>query len=51
MHIKLAVIDECLTIMQIASKLMHLGVCIVSTLTVSRTRNATPPPLPDGRGQ
>ena len=48
---KLAVIDECLTRMQIASKLRNLGVWINSTLKVSRTRNATPPPLPDGRGQ
>ncbi len=51
MHMKLAVIDKCLTRMQIASKLRNLGVWIISTLKVSRTRNAPPPPLPDGRGQ
>ena len=51
MRMKLAVIDECLTMMQIASKLGNLGVWIISTLKLSRTRKATPPPLPDVRGQ
>ena len=51
MHMKLTVIDECLTRMQIASKLRNVGVWIISTMKVSRTRNATPPPLPDWRGQ
>ena len=48
---KLGVIDECLTRMQIASKLRNVGVLINSTLKLSRTRKATPPPLPDVRGQ
>ena len=50
MHIKLADMDESFITIHITSKLWYWGVWMISTLYVSGTRNATPPPLPEWRG-